>query len=127
MFLCQTAAALGALARGAGEVIGEPWLSCRREWRCWNLRDYSQHDIQADAARYGWQLEPIRPARPAWTPREILDLRRPAPRLHINSRRKIGSVQSRELQADAGTRTPDPRLTMAVLYQLSYVGANGKS
>jgi hypothetical protein len=27
-------------------------------------------------------------------------------------------------QADAGTRTPDPLLTMEVLYQLSYVGAN---
>jgi len=25
-------------------------------------------------------------------------------------------------QADAGTRTPDPLLTMEVLYQLSYVG-----
>ena len=30
-------------------------------------------------------------------------------------------------QADAGTRTPDPLLTMEVLYQLSYVGANGES
>jgi hypothetical protein len=27
-------------------------------------------------------------------------------------------------QADAGTRTPDPLLTMEVLYQLSYVGAS---
>jgi hypothetical protein len=27
-------------------------------------------------------------------------------------------------EADAGTRTPDPLLTMEVLYQLSYVGAN---
>jgi hypothetical protein len=27
------------------------------------------------------------------------------------------------LRADAGTRTPDPLLTMEVLYQLSYVGA----
>jgi hypothetical protein len=26
-------------------------------------------------------------------------------------------------RADAGTRTPDPLLTMEVLYQLSYVGA----
>ncbi len=26
-------------------------------------------------------------------------------------------------EADAGTRTPDPLLTMEVLYQLSYVGA----
>jgi hypothetical protein len=26
-------------------------------------------------------------------------------------------------QADEGTRTPDPLLTMEVLYQLSYVGA----
>jgi hypothetical protein len=29
-------------------------------------------------------------------------------------------------EADAGTRTPDPLLTMEVLYQLSYVGANPK-
>jgi hypothetical protein len=27
------------------------------------------------------------------------------------------------LRADAGTRTPDPLLTMEVLYRLSYVGA----
>ena len=27
-------------------------------------------------------------------------------------------------QADAGTRTPDPLLTMEVLYRLSYVGTN---
>jgi hypothetical protein len=27
------------------------------------------------------------------------------------------------LEADAGTRTPDPLLTMEVLYRLSYVGA----
>lgn len=26
-------------------------------------------------------------------------------------------------EADEGTRTPDPLLTMEVLYQLSYVGA----
>jgi hypothetical protein len=26
-------------------------------------------------------------------------------------------------RADAGTRTPDPLLTMEVLYRLSYVGA----
>jgi hypothetical protein len=30
-------------------------------------------------------------------------------------------------EADAGTRTPDPLLTMEVLYQLSYVGANPRS
>jgi hypothetical protein len=30
-------------------------------------------------------------------------------------------------EADAGIRTPDPLLTMEVLYQLSYVGAGGKS
>jgi hypothetical protein len=30
-------------------------------------------------------------------------------------------------QADAGTRTPDPLLTMEVLYQLSYVGAKPES
>ncbi len=30
-------------------------------------------------------------------------------------------------QADAGTRTPDPLLTMAVLYQLSYVGTSDES
>jgi hypothetical protein len=28
-------------------------------------------------------------------------------------------------RADEGTRTPDPLLTMEVLYQLSYVGASG--
>jgi hypothetical protein len=28
-------------------------------------------------------------------------------------------------RADAGTRTPDPLLTMEVLYQLSYVGVIG--
>jgi hypothetical protein len=28
-----------------------------------------------------------------------------------------------EVEADAGTRTPDPLLTMEVLYRLSYVGA----
>jgi hypothetical protein len=27
------------------------------------------------------------------------------------------------MRADAGTRTPDPLLTMEVLYRLSYVGA----
>jgi hypothetical protein len=27
-------------------------------------------------------------------------------------------------RADAGTRTPDPLLTMEVLYQLSYVGVS---
>jgi hypothetical protein len=30
-------------------------------------------------------------------------------------------------EADAGTRTPDPLLTMEVLYQLSYVGAKLRS
>ncbi len=30
-------------------------------------------------------------------------------------------------EADAGTRTPDPLLTMEVLYQLSYVGASDES
>ena len=30
-------------------------------------------------------------------------------------------------QADAGTRTPDPLLTMEVLYQLSYVGTKAES
>jgi hypothetical protein len=30
-------------------------------------------------------------------------------------------------EADAGTRTPDPLLTMEVLYQLSYVGAKPES
>jgi hypothetical protein len=30
-------------------------------------------------------------------------------------------------QADVGTRTRDPLLTMEVLYQLSYVGAKRKS
>jgi hypothetical protein len=34
-------------------------------------------------------------------------------------------MTSRASQADAGTRTPDPLLTMEVLYQLSYVGAEG--
>ena len=29
---------------------------------------------------------------------------------------------SQHVRADAGTRTPDPLLTMEVLYQLSYVG-----
>ncbi len=32
-----------------------------------------------------------------------------------------------KVQADVGTRTRDPLLTMEVLYQLSYVGAYGKS
>jgi hypothetical protein len=32
-----------------------------------------------------------------------------------------------ETEADAGTRTPDPLLTMEVLYQLSYVGAEPRS
>ena len=30
------------------------------------------------------------------------------------------------LRADAGISTPDPLLTMEVLYQLSYVGAAGQ-
>jgi hypothetical protein len=30
-----------------------------------------------------------------------------------------------QIQADAGTRTPDPFITSEVLYQLSYVGAAG--
>jgi hypothetical protein len=30
-------------------------------------------------------------------------------------------------RADEGTRTLDPLLTMEVLYQLSYVGVEGKS
>jgi hypothetical protein len=30
-------------------------------------------------------------------------------------------------EADAGIRTPDPLLTMEVLYQLSYVGAKPES
>ena len=42
-------------------------------------------------------------------------------------RRRAGRRQQlskRETQADEGTRTPDPLLTMEVLYQLSYVGAS---
>ena len=35
----------------------------------------------------------------------------------------IGRAASLSWRADAGTRTPDPLLTMEVLYQLSYVGA----
>jgi hypothetical protein len=35
--------------------------------------------------------------------------------------------EQNETRADAGTRTPDPLLTMEVLYQLSYVGASDKS
>jgi hypothetical protein len=35
---------------------------------------------------------------------------------------KLGLGRIR-VRADAGTRTPDPLLTMEVLYQLSYVGA----
>ena len=31
------------------------------------------------------------------------------------------------LEADAGTRTPDPFITSEVLYQLSYVGVPGKA
>jgi hypothetical protein len=31
------------------------------------------------------------------------------------------------LRADAGTRTPDPLLTMEVLYRLSYVGVRRSS
>ena len=30
------------------------------------------------------------------------------------------------VEADAGTRTPDPFITSEVLYQLSYVGGSGK-
>jgi hypothetical protein len=32
------------------------------------------------------------------------------------------SLAAKILRADEGTRTPDPLLTMEVLYQLSYVG-----
>jgi hypothetical protein len=35
--------------------------------------------------------------------------------------------QAHSGEADVGTRTRDPRLTMAVLYQLSYVGTDGRS
>jgi len=34
-----------------------------------------------------------------------------------------GRICRSSLRADAGTRTPDPLLTMEVLYRLSYVGA----
>ena len=33
----------------------------------------------------------------------------------------------RHLEADGGTRTPDPFITSEVLYQLSYVGARAES
>ncbi len=36
----------------------------------------------------------------------------------------MSTAEKAEAQADAGTRTPDPLLTMEVLYQLSYVGAS---
>jgi hypothetical protein len=49
-----------------------------------------------------------------------------------NTPRTHGTIRNRLLervlsQADAGTRTPDPLLTMEVLYQLSYVGADDQS
>jgi hypothetical protein len=38
-----------------------------------------------------------------------------------------GARDDRSIEADAGTRTPDPLLTMEVLYQLSYVGIELRS
>jgi hypothetical protein len=35
-------------------------------------------------------------------------------------------LAGRYFRADAGTRTPDPLLTMEVLYRLSYVGAEAQ-
>ena len=35
----------------------------------------------------------------------------------------VSEPRSTPREADEGTRTPDPLLTMEVLYQLSYVGA----
>lgn len=35
--------------------------------------------------------------------------------------------KSHETEADVGDRTRDLRLTMAALYQLSYVGTDGRS
>jgi hypothetical protein len=45
-----------------------------------------------------------------------------APHGRRQSRRKH-RLSRRKSEADAGTRTPDPLLTMEVLYLLSYVGA----
>jgi hypothetical protein len=46
--------------------------------------------------------------------------------LHLDpSTRRPNLEMARHCRADAGTRTPDPLLTMEVLYQLSYVGAKG--
>jgi hypothetical protein len=36
-----------------------------------------------------------------------------------------GPDPASQLEADAGTRTPDPIITSDVLYQLSYVGVTG--
>ena len=37
----------------------------------------------------------------------------------------LGDVQKRSVGAGEGNRTPDPRITNALLYQLSYSGARG--
>jgi hypothetical protein len=44
-----------------------------------------------------------------------------------DQRPAIGERAWHAEEADAGTRTPDPLLTMEVLYRLSYVGASDES
>jgi hypothetical protein len=43
------------------------------------------------------------------------------PSLHLGEQAPLKNHP--HIQADAGTRTPDPFITSEVLYQLSYVGA----
>ncbi len=47
------------------------------------------------------------------------------PRTPATTQKRL--LERHSSQADAGTRTPDPLLTMEVLYQLSYVGASSES
>ena len=42
----------------------------------------------------------------------------------LKAHKHAAESAARDLQADAGTRTPDPFITSEVLYQLSYVGAD---
>ena len=42
-------------------------------------------------------------------------------------KRKARYESGLPVEADGGTRTPDPFITSEVLYQLSYVGARGET
>jgi hypothetical protein len=47
------------------------------------------------------------------------------PLLRRNADRQVLQNAQQEMGAEEGTRTPDPRITNALLYQLSYFGARG--